>query len=250
MDGRSERRGLEAADLVFRRPPTDSLIDFVAIDFLWREIESRGFSWVEVIRQQAIRSGGDLMRYPTEGISFRLGFDQRIAMTAAAEWRASAEGVRLDQPLQRAGITPPDLYTSATVVHGWTHLGQPLGSGLGPGGQRQLVALERKGPVWGLRGSLERARWNDDALYRQFLPNWWRHDVSYQFGMRVTRDLVGRPAALSLTWGRRTNHLFQNDTHSPGYRDSDVPYFQFSASLGIPRAIRPITTDERSRSGR
>ncbi|MGA0919744.1 MAG: hypothetical protein ACO3SD_03420, partial [Gemmatimonadaceae bacterium] len=126
------------------------------------------------------------------------------------------------------------------VVQGWTHLGQPLGSGLGPGGQRQLVAMERQGRIWGVRGSFERARWNDDALYRQFLPNWWRHDVSYQVGLRLAREIADRPAAAQIIVGRRTNHLFQNDTHSPGYRDSDVPYLQVTTSIGLPRVGRSI----------
>jgi hypothetical protein len=245
MDGRANRQGLEAADLVFGRPSSDSLIDFLAVDLRWREPASRGLTWVEVIRQQPLRSGGDLMRYPTEAISFRLGFDHRVHQSPAAEWRASAEAIRLDQPLQRAGITPPDLYTSATVVQGWTHLGQPLGSGLGPGGQRQLISMERQGRVWSVRGSFERARWNDDALYRQFLPNWWRHDVSYQVGLRLSRDIADRPAAAQVIVGRRTSHLFQNDTHSPGYRDSDVPYLQVTTSIGLPRAGRSVRSGDR-----
>lgn len=232
MDGRQARTGLEASDLPFRKAPTDSIIDLLAVDLRFVAPDAQGTIWLEAVRQVPLHSARDLARYPTEGIAFRLGFDQRVVRTARAEWRGSVEMVRLDQPLQRAGISPPDLYTSPTVVHGWTHLGAPLGSGLGPGGQRQLLGAERRGGTWRSRVFVERARWNDDALYRQFQPNWWRHDVSYHLGVWAGRALNGHEVGGHLLFGRRTNYLFQNDTHVPFYQTMDRTIWQLGVSLG------------------
>lgn len=233
--GRMER----AAGLPFTRAhATDSVIDLLSLDARLVTAATGGVVWTEVTRQTPLRSGQDLLRLPTEGIALRFGFEQRLTGDERAEWRLGTEFVRLDQPAQRVGRHPADFYTSATVIQGWTHLGHPLGSGLGPGGQRQLVSVERRSHALRLRIFGERARWNDDALYRQYLPNWYRHDVSYHIGVRAAIGAGGAEQALSLRWGRRTNYLFQNDFYNPGYRLHDVTAWQLALTLS-PTAPRP-----------
>ena len=233
--GRMER----AAGLPFTRAhATDSVIDLLSLDARFVTAATGGVVWTEVTRQTPLRSGQDLLRLPTEGIALRFGFEQRLMGTERAEWRLGTEFVRLDQPAQRVGRHPADFYTSAAVIQGWTHLGHPLGSGLGPGGQRQLVSVERRSHALRVRVFGERARWNDDALYRQYLPNWYRHDVSYQLGLRAAIETAGAEQALSLRWGRRTNYLFQNDFYNPGYRLHDVTAWQVALTLS-PTTPRP-----------
>lgn len=245
MDGRRGAGVLPASSLPFTRSAFgDTLIDMLSVDVRLDTPDTDGSLWAEATRQTPLRSGQDLLRLPTEGIALRFGFQQRVTRTARAEWRVASEVVRLDQPAQRTGRHPADFYTSAAVPHGWTHLGHPLGSGLGPGGQRQLLSVERRSSRLSLRAFGERIRWNDDALYRQFLPNWYRHDVTYQFGLRAAGTLLGTESALSIRWGRRTNYLFQNDFYIPGYRLSDVTQWHLGLTMApgqraaVPRQAR------------
>ena len=186
---------------------------------------------MEVARQQPLRSFRDLTLMPAEGLAIRAGVSQRIARTDRADWIIGFETLRLDQPGQRSDRDPQDLYTSPTVAQGWTHRGEPLGSGLGPGGQRQYLSLDREGRTWRLGGFLERARWNGDALYREFLPYPVRHDVTVQAGLRADRTWKDWRWDGQLSVGTRLNYLFQNADFLPGYRTDDVRVMQFSLSV-------------------
>jgi hypothetical protein len=211
---------------------TDSLIELLAVDLLFARPDAGSLVWLEALRQQPLREARDLFLMPTEGLALRVGASQRIAESARARWMLGFEAVRLDQPAQRAGRAPQDLYTSPAVAQGWTHRGQPLGSGLGPGGQRQMLSLDREGRRWAIGGFVERVRWNDDALYREFLAYQNRHDVTVQAGLRAgraTRD--GGRLDLWLSAGQRLNYLFQNGTFIPGYRTDDVGFVSAGLSL-------------------
>lgn len=230
MEGRSGAE-LRAALKPLQRASHDTVIEMLAADLRFANDAAGSLAWIEGVRQLPLRSFRDFTLMPTEGLAFRVGVSQRLATTDRARWILGAEAVRLDQPPQRSGRQPQDLYTSPYVVQGWTHRGQPLGSGLGPGGQRQLISLDREGRTWSLGGFVERMRWNDDAMYREFLAYQNRHDVSVQLGLRAGRRLPrGQQLDLVFSAGQRLNYLFQNDAFLAGYRTDDVRFAQFSLS--------------------
>lgn len=231
MDGRRAPRWHETLTAALRRPTTDSVIDFTSIDAEWHDPARGSWGWLELARQVPITSIGDLLRHPTEGLALRLGGSQTIVAGPAAAWIVSAEFVRLDQPQQRTDRPEQDLYTSATVVHGWTHRGQPLGSGLGPGGQRQLLGIDRVGRQLRVGGFLERARWNDGMVYRQFLTGPFRHDVSIVGGVHVARSDAPDRWSMRLGVGRRLNYLFQNARFNPGFRTADLPLLRLHLTI-------------------
>lgn len=231
MDG-SRGGPMRAALQPLARTASDSVMELLSADFLWRNTAAGSLAWLELARQQPVRTLQDLTLMPQEGLALRVGASQRIAESAKAVWRLSAEATRLDQPAERTGRAPRDLYTSQTVPQGWTHRGRPLGAGLGPGGQRQMIALDREGVRWRLGGFLERARWNDDALYREFLAYQNRHDVTLQGGVRVGGRLPNGPQLfISLSAGKRLNYLFQNASFLAGYRTDDVSVAELSLTL-------------------
>ena len=231
MDGRADRGFLSAGVLPLLRTATDSVLELVSADLLLRDSLAGTTVWLEAVRQTPVRSVRELVRMPTEGLAFRVGLAQRVLTTARATWLTSVEFVRLDQSGQRSDRVPRDLYTSTTVVQGWTHRGQPLGSGLGPGGQRQYGRIDRIGTVWRLSGFAERIRWNDDALFREPAPYLDRHDVTLQAGLRAARAVGGYDMAAKVSVGKRLNHLFQGASSSPGNRAVDVRVVEFALSF-------------------
>ncbi len=95
-----------------------------------------------------------------------------------------------------------------------------------------MIALDREGVRWRLGGFLERARWNDDALYREFLAYQNRHDVTLQGGVRVGGRLPNGPQLfIALSAGKRLNYLFQNASFLAGYRTDDVSVAELSLTL-------------------
>jgi hypothetical protein len=231
MDGRRRRSVLSSAPLALTNARTDSLIDFTSLDAEWIDRVGGTWGWVELARQIPISALSDLLRQPTEGLALRIGGSQRIAVDRSGAWYLSADFVRLDQPQQRTDRPEQDLYTSPTVVQGWTHRGQPLGSGLGPGGQRQRLGLDHEGRRFRIGGFVERVRWNDGMLYRQFLTGPFRHDVSVIGGLHLANARRPEAFTLRLSAGRRLNYLFQNDRFNPGYRTADLPLLAVSLTV-------------------
>lgn len=235
MDGRRDRAALAAALRPFARgsdAARDSTIEMLSADLLLHWPEAGASVWLEAARQAPLHSARDFLLMPTEGLAIRVGTSLPIVRRENLRWQLGFEALRTDQPPQRADRVDQDFYTSPTVVQGWTHRGEPLGSGVGPGGQRQLISLDRETPRWSIGGFVERIRWNDDAMYRIFLPYVLRHDVTVQGGLRVARDVGAWRYGLSLSGGQRLNYLFQNAEWIPGYRTDDVGFVQLGLSVG------------------
>lgn len=238
MDGRRDRAPLAAALRPLLRgadAARDSTIDLLSADLVLHWPESNAAIWVEAARQSPLRSTRDFLLMPTEGLALRVGTTVPIVLRENLRWQVGFEAVRTDQPPQRADRVDQDFYTSPMVVHGWTHRGEPLGAGVGPGGQRQMLSLDRETPGWAIGGFIERIRWNDDALYRVFLPYPLRHDVTLQGGLRIARKVEGWRIGANLTGGQRLNYLFQNGEWIPGYRTDDVGFVQLGLSVGPAR---------------
>ncbi|MBX3132802.1 MAG: hypothetical protein KF689_05375 [Gemmatimonadaceae bacterium] len=231
MDGRTSRAPLAAAALPFGRAGTDSVIEMLSADLRFAHAEAGTMLWMEVARQAPLREFRDLTLMPGEGLAIRLGMSQVLFERNGAKWILGFEAARLEMPPQRVGRVDQDLYTSPTVIHGWTHRGEPLGSGLGPGGQRQLISMDWERGTNALGLFVERVRWNDDALYRQFLPYPVRHDVTLQAGLRGGFEGIGMRFHGTLSGGTRLNYLFQNADFIPGYRTDDARSVEFTLAV-------------------
>lgn len=227
----SGRGTLAAALHPFAGATSDPVIDIVSADMLYHHEVAGTTGWLEVARQAPLEGVRAFLRFPTKGIAFRAGLTQRLRRTDAAEWSASMELVRLDQSGTTTDETPTDFYTSPTVVHGWTHRGQPLGSGLGPGGQRQLARLDRTGRTWRLGVFVERARHNEDAMYRQAATVGEWHDVTLQAGMIAARRIGDYDVAARLSAGKRLNYLFQGAGSTAGNTAVDLRVLRFGLSF-------------------
>lgn len=238
MDGRRDRAPLAAAFRPFARgsdAARDSTLDMLSADLELHWPAVGASVWLEAARQAPLHALRDLLLLPAEGLALRIGASLPLLQREDLRWQVGFEALRTDQPPQRADRVDQDLYTSPTVVHGWTHHGEPLGSGVGPGGQRQLISVDRETPDWSVGGFVERIRWNDDALYRVFLPYPLRHDVTLQGGLRAAREIGGWRYGVTFAGGQRLNYLFQNAQWIPGYRTDDVSFFQVGFSVGPAR---------------
>jgi hypothetical protein len=231
MDGRAEVSVLTSSVAPFASARRDSLLEMVGADVELAHASAGTVAWLEFARQTPLGSLRSFLLSPIEGLAFRFGVSQRLHAAPRATWTGTLEFVLLDQPEQRADVQQPDLYTSPTVAHGWTHHGQPLGSGLGPGGQRQFARLVREGPAWTLGAFAERARWNDDAMLRLPDASSDRHDVTIQLGLDAARDLGRYRVGAMVSGGRRMNYLFQGPSATPDQRGVDVRVVQLGLRI-------------------
>ena len=172
----------------------------------------------------------DLLTVPQEGLAYQVGVE-RLLRGRRAKYLLHVEAMNLEQGIGVTDRPSRDFYTGNATPQGWTQRGQLLGAGIGPGGQSQWVSADRMAARWSLGLYGERVRWNNDALYREYLPYPNRHDVTLTAGVRAGLRAIGYDAMLDASWGRRINYLFQNGSYLPGYRTVDVRIPQLRLTL-------------------
>jgi len=115
-------------------------------------------------------------------------------------------------------------YVHYQVRNGYTHYGQVMGAGIGPGGNSQTIGLE-----WGtgfdkFGGSFERVVHNNDFYYDAFtrFQQWQKHwvDVSLNLNKSWTRNRLIYDARLSFIQSLNYEWYYSN-------------VFNVSAGLGV-----------------
>jgi hypothetical protein len=192
-------------------------------------------AWLELGRQGPIPTLGDFAAVPSDGLAYEIGLERATAVTGGT-LVTTLEFANLEQPTDVHTEPTQDFYTSRIIAQGWTQRGIPLGYATGPGSQSLHLGADWVGARWSGGVFADRVRWNEDALFREFLPNPVRHDVSLTFGVRAGAVVMGREIMVSARTGKRLNFQFQNGLYIPGFRTVDVPIPMLSLS------ISPITS--------
>jgi hypothetical protein len=174
----------------------------------------------------------ELVIAPQNAQGYTLGAQWAIpAGIDGALVQLQAEATVTDQTTVLANHPPADFYTGRTAPQGFTQRGQILGASVGPGGQSQWLSADYVMPNWSVGVMLQRIRWEDDALYRQPLPNFFRHDVTLLAGLRATARTPLYDFAASIATNRRLSYLFQDGAANPnGLRTVDVPNLSLTFS--------------------
>jgi hypothetical protein len=132
----------------------------------------------------------DFLEQPDHSQAYTLGL-QWLGPTIAAERRfrgrarVQAEVSFLQQSATFRYRPIGTWYTSRAVVQGYTHRGQVLGAGIGPGSSSQYVGVGYEAPAWSVGLFLERIRWDEDAHTVQPEPlfhSFCTHDVTFMHG--------------------------------------------------------------------
>lgn len=165
-------------------------------------------------------AGEDFIPEPDHSQGWTVGF-QKLTRTEHGALRLEAEFNHLQEKQEfRPGRDLPVFYVHHEVRQGWTHRGQLLGAGIGPGADAQFLALDWM-HEWGYAGLfLERVRRNDGSRAaidaRRDWPyehdteimlglrgfTTWRERVvvsgSFAYGRRWYRDFIDSPNAVRL----------------------------------------------------
>jgi hypothetical protein len=192
----------------------------IALFGRWVFPESHFEIYAEWARMELPRSVRDLLVAPQHTQGYTLGLQwARPAGGDDRFFRFQAELTNLEQSIAYTDRpTPPDFYAGRATAHGYTQRGRVIGAAIGPGASSQWLAGDLVGPRWRAGLFAGRVRWENNALYRQWLGNWYRHDVSVFAGFRAGATLRRLDLAGEFTAGNRTNYLFQNGDMNPGRR--------------------------------
>ena len=96
----------------------------------------------------------DFLEFPQHSSGYTAGFQWVQASNQDARLRAQVEITNLEPSSTFRHRTPFSSYASQVVPHGYTHKGQVIGSGIGPGASSQWLALDRSFYLerWRIRG--------------------------------------------------------------------------------------------------
>ncbi len=188
------------------------------------------FEWA---KSELPRSLRDLIIAPQDAQGYTLGLQWAFPLRDTKSLvRFQAEATDVEQSTVFADHPTPDFYTGSTTAQGFTQRGQLLGASVGPGGQSQWLAADWVAPGWSLGIMLQRFRWEDNALYRQPIPNFLRHDVTLMAGVRGTLRTRSYDFSASFAPNPRLNYLFQDGFANPGGRRT-VDISNFTVTFGV-----------------
>jgi hypothetical protein len=171
------------------------------------------FEWA---RHELPVSGRDFLLTPHHTQAYTVGL-QWARQTAPGVLRVQGEVTQLEQSATFKQRPFDPIYTGRAAPHGYTHRGQILGAGIGPGSSSQWLAADlfRGTARFGVFGG--RIRWENDTFYSTPSHDPARghrtphaHDVSVLGGFRGGYALAGVEFSAEVTFAHRYNYLFQN----------------------------------------
>lgn len=153
----------------------------------------------------------DLLMEPEHSNAFMIGFKKMFDAGKGAQVELMAELTNLQMPSTFQVREQQSWYTHHQVRDGYTHKGQVLGAGIGPGGNSQTLGISRIKGVEKLGLLVERVIHNNDFYYAAFSParDYWRHWVD----LSVSANKVWRHKRFiydaRLSWIKSVNYQWQ-----------------------------------------
>lgn len=201
--------------------------------------------YAEWARHRLPGSLGDLLEAPEHTQGYILGA-QWLRPVRAGEIRLQAEAAGLEKSATFASRPIGSYYASAAVPQGYTHEGQVIGAGIGPGASSQWLAadwLHRGGRVGAFVGRVRNA---NDAYYDnpatarirnrgKLIPQSTvhGHDVTVLGGLRGRLPLRALHVEAEWTAGKRYNYMFQSYAVDWNNREDAVDVLNHTLRLGI-----------------
>lgn len=184
----------------------------LALYLRWALPRSGFEAYAEWARADDVFDAGDLLNEPEHTQAYTLGFqkviERRDEAGRAHRWlRLYGELTRLQAalPAGQRGIVP--FYTQTSAGQGHTQRGQPLGAGIGPGSNAQIIGADlftRRGRIGAY---IQRIRYDDDAYFANYAGIWAHngHDAELTGGLRALLVRGDVEARAELTFSYRFN---------------------------------------------
>lgn len=185
----------------------DQMLSFYA---RWVLPESGFEAYVEWSRNDHNWDLRDFILEPDHSQAFVVGWTKAIA-SGPNLWRLRGEMTHLERSRTFQVRASPVYYTHHVVQQGYTHKGQLIGAGIGPGGSAQFFSVDRYSPEGRMGLYAERVRYDNDAYYELFGPtdSYLGHDVELTLGLSALRFVGDFDLRGVLAISRELNRYFR-----------------------------------------
>lgn len=157
----------------------------------------------------------DFLLEPEHSQAYTIGLQKAIDLDGLHVLAVRAELTHLEADPTFQVRPKGTYYVHAPVTQGYTHEGQVIGAGIGPGGNSQYIGIDRYGPSGRIGLYLERQVHDNDAYYAWAEANdrtYCCHDVSLHMGGHASWFLGDFDLGSGLLMTREYNrYFFGND---------------------------------------
>ena len=143
---------------------------------------------------------------PEHSSAFLIGFRKLFEFKKNTDVELVAEITNLQKPSTALIRAQESWYSHYQVRDGYTHKGQVIGAGIGPGGNSQTIALNLIEGVHKTGIQLERVIHNNDFYYAAFSPDYWRHWVDVSVQLNKSFQYKGILFDARLSWLKSLNY--------------------------------------------
>ncbi|MEP1094359.1 MAG: hypothetical protein ABJG78_04580 [Cyclobacteriaceae bacterium] len=168
--------------------PNDTFDQMASFTFEWNFVESGFRAYVEFAKNDFTSGGGGLRPTATEpehSRGYTIGFEKTIQNKRNADFIISYEHTNLSIGHQPWRPTPP-FFAHGINKQGYTHDGQIIGAGIGPGGNSDHLGIRMiKGTFSGFL-LLQRIERDRDYFVRQ-IRNLFLHNIEYSSTLAVQK---------------------------------------------------------------
>lgn len=200
--------------------------------FRYAQPESGVEVYGEYGREEMATSAADFLEIPEHTRAYVIGAQKQLPFYFGLDVLIHAEMTQTEFTATRSFRPSPSWYTHPVIRHGYTHKGQILGSGVGPGGSSQFLNIAIMNGRQKLGVFVERQVHNNDYYYSVFTTTFQRHWVDLAGGA----DLMLSWRALSLfaeaRFVRAYNYQYQ-EASIPGVRYIGVDRTSVFTSGGL-----------------
>ncbi len=192
--------------------------------------------YTELARSKRAGSLRDFLGRPEHTLAFTLGASKLYELSRRGTFFGiEAELTQTEKQNTWRERYYPAWYTSEIIPHGYTHKGQVLGAGIGPGSNSQYLGLNY---LWnggvnrvGIFG--ERVIYNNDLYYILFTTSLYRHWADVNFGLSA--DYAWGPLYFTVNamMMRTFNYKYIELTTRPGFKYEGLDYWNPSVTGSI-----------------
>lgn len=188
----------------------------------------------EWARNARMGSWDDFWELPEHGAAWILGLSKLFDLPFDNTWlRVSSEFTQLEKTNTWRTRYYPTWYVHPVVRHGYTHRGQILGAGVGPGGNTQYLGIDF------LRGRnrvgifAERAIYNNDMYYMHFTTSRLRHWVDMAYGFEGELHWRNITFSGSMTFIQTLNYWYIETTEPDADDYSGFDWWNRNVELNL-----------------
>ncbi len=177
----------------------------------WVLPESGFEAYVEWARNDHAWNFQDLIQEPEHSRGYTVGLQKVTSRSDERIWVLHTELTQLEAPATFQVRPRGTYYEHGVVTQGYTHRGQILGAGVGPGGNAQSIGFDLYAE-WGGGGVLVQRKVHDNDAYWEWAQvngaTFDRHNVSFDFGGHASWFLGEMHLSSSVTYTREINRYF------------------------------------------